>query len=110
MKQITAIVQPLAANRVVESLRRLQSPPGITVSFVSGFGRSSPQESTSEQVNEEPMSKIEIVVPDDQAETVVEVIIDEAHTGESADGKIFIHKVLGAIRISTGERGNSAIV
>jgi nitrogen regulatory protein P-II 1 len=54
-------------------------------------------------------TRLEVVVPDWEAEAVVEAIQDAAHTGEVGDGKIFLLPVADAIRIRTGERGETAI-
>lgn len=53
--------------------------------------------------------KIELVVLDEQADAVVESIIDVAHTGEFGDGKIFIYDVGDAIRVRTKEHGDAAL-
>ena len=53
--------------------------------------------------------KIEIVVPAEKCDRVVEAIQAAAKTGRIGDGKIFILPCEEAIRIRTGERGESAI-
>jgi nitrogen regulatory protein PII len=53
--------------------------------------------------------QIIVVVRDDQQAAVVEAIEAAANTGEIGDGKIFVTPVLEAVRIRTGERGDSAI-
>ncbi len=47
-------------------------------------------------------TKLEIVVPDALAATVVESIKQHARTGNVGDGKIFVLPVEDAIRIRTG--------
>jgi nitrogen regulatory protein P-II 1 len=49
------------------------------------------------------------VVPDERVEEVVATLLEAARTGEIGDGKIFIAEVLDAVRIRTGERGESAL-
>jgi nitrogen regulatory protein PII len=56
-----------------------------------------------------PKVKIQILVPDDKAATVVDVITKAAHTGKIGDGKIFVTSVEEVIRIRTGEKGADAI-
>ena len=56
-----------------------------------------------------PKVKIEILVADDKAARVVEVITDSARTGKIGDGKIFVVPVEEVIRIRTGEKGEDAI-
>ena len=86
---------------------------GLTVSEVKGFGR---QKGHTELyrgaeyvVDFIPKIKIEVVVPDDIAEKVVEAIVNAARTGRIGDGKVFIIPVEDAVRIRTGERGENAI-
>ena len=106
MKEIKAIVQRFMADKVIDSLRNVAHLPGITVSQVNGFGRS---DTVGDRVQDGPMTKIEIVVPDKLAEPVVKVIADAAHTGRSGDGKIFVYEVEDVVKIRTGERGETAI-
>ena len=56
-----------------------------------------------------PKIKVEVVLPDDQVNKAVEAIINAAKTGRIGDGKIFVHPLEEAIRIRTGEKGESAI-
>ena len=53
--------------------------------------------------------KIEVVVPDDKCDKVVETILSSAKTGRIGDGKIFIVSIDEVVRIRTGERGEAAI-
>ena len=53
--------------------------------------------------------KIELVVLDEQVESVVQNIIDQSYTGDFGDGKIFIYDVNDAIRVRTKERGEAAL-
>ena len=56
-----------------------------------------------------PKVKVEVVVPADRANEVVEKIISKAQTGQMGDGKIFITDLSDVVRIRTGERGNEAV-
>lgn len=56
-----------------------------------------------------PKTKIEIAVPDDLAERVVETLIKAARTGKIGDGKIFVTKLSDLVRIRTGEIGDDAV-
>ena len=113
MKEIKAIIQPFLLSKVVEALKEIEGLPGVTVSEVHGFGRARAQGSsdavlkgTVEYVNK---SKLEVVVPDGLVEKVIQVVREQAHTGNPGDGKIFVLQVDDVIRIRTGERGDSAI-
>jgi nitrogen regulatory protein P-II 1 len=56
-----------------------------------------------------PKIKVEVVVPDEKLQTVLDAIIHSAQTGQVGDGKIFISDLTGAVRIRTGESGEAAI-
>lgn len=113
MKEIKAIIQPFLLSKVVEALKEIEGLPGVTVSDVHGFGRArsvgAPDTVTDGTVEYVKKSKIEVVVPDAIAETVVQTIRAKAHTGNPGDGKIFVYTVDDVVRIRTGERGEAGI-
>jgi nitrogen regulatory protein P-II 1 len=87
---------------------------GLTVSDVRGMGNSQERSEWfgggEDGVLPLPIrSKIEVVVLDDMADPVVSAIIEQAQTGESGDGKIFLERVSDAIRIRTLEKGETAV-
>jgi len=86
---------------------------GITVTEVKGFGR---QKGHTELyrgaeyvVDFLPKVKIEIGVPSDKVETVIDAITGAANTGKIGDGKIFVTNLEQTIRIRTGETGRDAL-
>jgi nitrogen regulatory protein PII len=108
MKNIMAIIKPFKLDDVRKALVDIGAA-GMTVTEVKGFGR---QKGHTEvyrgaeyEVNFVPKVKIELVVPDDLAETAVSTIQTEAGTGSIGDGKIFVHDIESAMRIRTGESG-----
>ena len=112
MKKIEAIIRPFKLEDVKIALVNA-GIVGMTVSEVRGFGRQKGQveryrgsEFTVEFLQK---LKLEIVVDDDQVDTVVNAIQDAARTGEIGDGKIFIGDINAVIRIRTGDRDSSAI-
>jgi len=113
MKEIKAIVQPFRVSKIVSALRQLPNLPGITVSYVQGFGRqkgaNAPDSVWNGGVLYVKKAKLEIVVPDELVEEVVRTIQENAHTGNLGDGKIFVRSLDDALRIRTGERGNEAL-
>ena len=56
-----------------------------------------------------PKVKIEVAIPDDLLEPVIEAISNAANTGKIGDGKIFVTHLEQAIRIRTGETGIDAL-
>jgi nitrogen regulatory protein PII len=112
MKKIEAIVKPFKLEEVKDALGEV-GITGMTVSEVKGFGR---QKGHSEiyrgseyTVDFLPKVKIELVLPDTQAESAVAVIVKSAKTGKIGDGKVFISDVEEAIRIRTEEKGELAV-
>ena len=53
--------------------------------------------------------KLETVVDDEDADSVVDTIVKAAATGKIGDGKVFVSSVEEAVRIRTGETGSEAI-
>ncbi|MCE2483992.1 MAG: P-II family nitrogen regulator [Desulfurellaceae bacterium] len=112
MKKIEAIIKPFKLDEVKEALAK-QGIQGMTISEVKGFGR---QRGHTELyrgaeyvVDFLPKVKLEILVDDDKAGLVADTILDAARTGRIGDGKIFILPMEEAVRIRTGERGESAL-
>ncbi|NEZ02875.1 P-II family nitrogen regulator [Wenzhouxiangella sp. XN201] len=112
MKLITAIIKPFKLDDVRDALGEV-GVTGMTVSEVKGFGR---QKGHTELyrgaeyvVDFLPKLKLEIAVPDDDAERVVETIVETASSGRIGDGKIFVTDVERAVRIRTGEEGDDAL-
>ena len=112
MKIIEAIIKPFKLDDVREALTPM-GVQGLTVTEVKGFGR---QKGHTELyrgaeyvVDFLPKIKLEVLVRDDQVDSVVSTIMDAAKTGRIGDGKIFVLDVKDAIRIRTGERGDDAI-
>jgi nitrogen regulatory protein P-II 1 len=112
MKKIEAVIKPFKLDEVKEALQDA-GVQGMTVLEAKGYGR---QKGHSELyrgaeyvIDFLPKIKIEVVVPDDMVNSVVEAIQAAARTGKIGDGKIFISDVLDVIRIRTGETGAQAV-
>ncbi|MCO7194586.1 P-II family nitrogen regulator [Pseudonocardia sp. McavD-2-B] len=112
MKLVTAIVKPFVLGEVKEALERL-GVLGLTVTEVQGFGR---QKGHTEvyrgaeySVDFVPKVKVEVVVDDEQADRVVQAVVDAAHTGRIGDGKVWVVPVENVVRVRTGERGSDAL-
>ena len=112
MKMITAIIKPFKLDDVRDALGEV-GVQGMTVTEVRGFGR---QKGHTELyrgaeyvVDFLPKLKLEIAVPDERADAVVEAIAEAAVSGRIGDGKIFVHSLEQAVRIRTGEEGDEAL-
>lgn len=112
MKKIEAILRPEKLEDVKDALAAAGFP-GITVYEVKGRGRQKGMSlayRTSEyRVDLLPKVKLEVVVEDKELERAVGTIIRAAKTGNIGDGKIFVYSVEEAVRVRTGERGDSAL-
>ncbi len=112
MKKIEAIIKPFKLNEVKDALHEL-GLVGMTVTEVKGFGRQKGHteiyRGSEYTVDFLPKIKIELVVPDEQAQAAVDAIIKSARTGKIGDGKVFVSPVEEAIRIRTDERGEKAV-
>jgi nitrogen regulatory protein P-II 1 len=112
MKKIEAIIKPFKLDEVKQRLTSA-GITGMTITEVKGFGR---QKGHTElyrgaeyTVDFLPKAKLEIVVSDEQAKTVIDTILRTARTGQIGDGKIFVTGLQEMIRIRTGETGDSAL-
>ena len=112
MKKIEAIIRVEKLDEVRDALEKL-GYPGLMVTRIEGHGR---QKGLVEQfrgrefkVELLPKLKIDIIAHDKDVDRIVESIAKTAKTGEIGDGKIFVYTVDNAMRIRTGEKGDSAI-
>ena len=112
MKLVIAIIKPHKLDDVREALTAL-GVQGLTVSEVKGFGRQKGQteiyRGAEYHVSFLPKVKVEVAVPSELAEQVVEAIMKAAHTGKIGDGKIFVMDLDRAVRIRTGELDGEAL-
>lgn len=112
MKFVSAIIKPHKLDEVRDALTAL-GVHGLTATEVKGYGR---QKGHTEiyrgaeyLVSFLPKIKIEVAVPADMADAVIEAITNSARTGQIGDGKIFVFPLEKAVRIRTGETDNDAL-
>ncbi|MBP2134084.1 nitrogen regulatory protein P-II 1 [Methanomicrobium sp. W14] len=112
MIKIEAIIRAQKVDSVKEALDSVGAG-SMTVSEVRGRGQ---QKGITQNwrgaeyvVDFIPKIKVEVVVSDDLAEKVVDLICDAANTGNIGDGKIFMSPVSDAIRVRTKERGDKVL-
>jgi nitrogen regulatory protein P-II 1 len=112
MKLVTAIIKPFKLPEIKEALQEAGFP-ALTVSEVKGYGRQKGHtelyRGSEYQVDFVPKLRIEVVVEDERADEIIDVIVQTARTGSIGDGKIFVLPVEDAIRIRTTERGDAAL-
>lgn len=113
MKKIEAFIKTHRMKEVIERLHVLEGLTGVSIYKIEGFGRTrgedEPVRIVDNAINWVPHMKIEVFCDDDLKEPVIAAILEGAHTGLRADGKIYISAVEDAVRISTRERGNAAV-
>lgn len=112
MKKVEAIVRHFKLEDVKNALTE-RGIHGMTVAEVRGFGRQKGHtemyRGTEYTVDFVPKVKIEVVCTDQNLQTVVDIILRTAHTGQIGDGKIFVTNLENSIRIRTGETGEEAL-
>ena len=112
MKKIEVYIRPFKLEEVKEALTE-KGITGMSVSEVKGFGRQRRHKEmyrgSEYTVYFLPKIKIEIVVKDSDLDEVIDTIIENAGTGRMGDGKIFVYDVIDAIKIRTGESGDSIL-
>ena len=112
MKLITAIIKPFKLDEVKDALKAA-NVTGITVTEARGFGRQGGHVETyrgaEDKVDLIPKVRLEMVVEDAVADSVVAVLVKSAGTGKIGDGKVWVSDVSRVVRIRTGEEGRDAI-
>ena len=112
MKKIEAIIQPHKLNDVKAALSGA-GIDGLTISEVHGHGRQKGHTETYRgaeyNVDVRPKIRLDLVVPDEQTERIVNVIVESARSGKIGDGKIFVSTIENAVRIRNGEVGDNAL-
>jgi nitrogen regulatory protein P-II 1 len=112
MKKVEAIIRHFKLEDVKNALSE-RGIKGMTITEVRGFGRQKGHtemyRGTEYAVDFVPKVKLEVVVDNDLAKSVIETILRSAQTGQIGDGKIFVSELQDVIRIRTGETGDDAL-
>ena len=112
MKLVEAIIKPFKLDEVKDALLEI-GIQGMTVTEVKGFGRQKGHKETYRgteyTIEFVPKVKVELAVADGKVQRVIETISRTAKTGSIGDGKIFVRDLSEAVRIRTGETGETAL-
>jgi len=112
MRLVTAIVKPFKLEDIKSALEAY-GIHGLTVSEASGYGRqrghTEVYRGAEYTVDMVPKVRVEVLVEDDDASAVVDVICKSAQTGRIGDGKVWTVPVESVVRVRTGERGPDAL-
>ena len=112
MVKIEAFLRPASLEKVQQALAEI-GVAGLSVLEVRGFGRQRGHrevyrgaEYTLDFV---PKIKVEVAVREGDQEQAVAAIVEASRTGQTGDGKVFVVPVQEALRVRTGETGDSAL-
>jgi nitrogen regulatory protein P-II 2 len=112
MKMIVAVIKPSRLDAVLDAVTEAGAS-GLTVTEVRGYGRQRGKTEVYRGAEYEvkllPKVKLEIAVPADIVDAVMEALQASANTGKIGDGKIFVLPVEQAVRVRTGETGEEAL-
>jgi len=112
MRLVTAVIKPFKLDDVRAALEAF-GVHGMTVSEASGYGRqrghTEVYRGAEYTVDLVPKLRLEVLVEDDDAETVIDVVVKAAQTGRIGDGKVWSVPVDTVVRVRTGERGPEAL-
>jgi nitrogen regulatory protein P-II 1 len=112
MKLVTAVIKPHRWEDVRVALEAA-GVTGMTVSEVSGYGRQKGHTEVYRGAEYDialvPKIRLEIVVDDEEADTVLDTIVAAAGSGRIGDGKVWVSPVETVVRVRTGDRDSAAL-
>jgi nitrogen regulatory protein PII len=119
MNIVIAVIQPSKLDEVKDALVKV-GIQGLTVTGVKGFGRQKGRplaflglynmDRQPFTIDFIPKIRLEMVVPSETTDLIVDTIVKTAHTGKIGDGKIFVIPVAKVVRIRTGETNEQALM
>ncbi len=109
---VTAVIKPHRLDEVRAALAQA-GVAGLTITEVKGAGRqgghTETYRGTEYRIDLVPKVRVEVVVPTERAEVVVDAVAEAARTGSIGDGKIWVTSVDRVLRVRTGEQGDDAL-
>ena len=117
---VTAVIQPFKLDDVTLALERLPHIGGMTVSDCRGFGRGKVLRDAGEEAQPygggalvqdfTNKTRIEIAIAGrDAAQRIADTIARTAHTGNAGDGKVFVWRLVRAVRVRTFDEAEGAL-
>lgn len=102
MKEIKAYIRRSMMDGVIDALEAIPGIPGIAFNEVGGYGH----RADNGRFQRITMMKLEIDVPDNMEETVIDCLLQHARTGSGhlGDGRIYISDIAAGINIRDGSR------
>jgi nitrogen regulatory protein P-II 1 len=112
VRLIIAVIKPFKLDDVKTALATA-GMHGLTVTEASGFGRQGGHtevyRGAEYKIDLVPKVRLEIVCDDEDAERLIDVVVEAARTGKIGDGKVWSVPVESLVRVRTGERGSAAV-
>lgn len=116
MKELDMVIRPGKLEEV-KAILDAEKCGGMTISTAMGCGAQHGETEESVQeikgmkttINLLPKIRVQIVVPDKKVDPIIMALREKLATDHVGDGKIFIRNIEDAVRIRTGERGESAL-
>jgi nitrogen regulatory protein P-II 1 len=112
MRLVTAVIKPFKLDDVKAALETF-GVQGLTVSEASGYGRqrghTEVYRGAEYKVDLVPKLRVEVLVDEDDADDIIDVIVKAAQTGKIGDGKVWSVPVDTVVRVRTGETGPEAL-
>lgn len=109
---VVAVIKPYKLDDVRDALRGA-GILGLSVSELQGYGRqggkTETHRGTEYTIDFVPKLRIEVIVPSDQVDQVVDLVTAAARTGKIGDGKVWTLPLDSVTRVRTGEKGDDAI-
>ena len=106
MKMIVAVIRSEKVDDVVDALEEV-NVPGVTITDVRGRGEQGgiclQYRAGRMQIHTLPKTKLEIVIPDKDVDTIIRTIREHARTGKKGDGRIFVLPVDAATWVRTDD-------
>jgi len=112
MRLVTAVVKPFKLDDIKAALETF-GVHGLTVSEASGYGRqrghTEVYRGAEYKVDLVPKLRVEVLIDDEDADDIIDVIVKAAQTGKIGDGKVWSVPVDTVVRVRTGETGPEAL-
>ena len=112
MYKIESFLRPAALEGVQKALNAI-GIAGMSVLEVRGFGRQRGHREVYRgaeySVDFVPKIKVEIAVKEEDLDRAIEAVVSASKSGKVGDGKVFVVPLKDAIRIRTGETGDTAL-
>ncbi len=106
MMKVEAIIRPERLDQVKKALEE-KGFVGMTVCEVTGRGEQKGIKlqfrGRTMDVDLLPKIRIELIVKDEEVDSLIETISTAARTGRPGDGRIFVIPVARSVRVRTGE-------